>query len=292
EGKSLPKIDSVEFEMALIVLASEVGVLLGWLAHPRDNISRETILEILRNILHALLSSSNAYGINLNDAVWSNLVKICDHRPPVQHRRETPLFDDGFSYLEQFPDCIRMDIFDVLRGTKQISFQQCNSINIGKQLSDNKRERDGYRFHDVFHLAYAAILGWSPTLRALLRIKRKSNGDIDDAEDGQRAGFLEEGLIALIFQYAQGVNFFDGMTKVDYSLLKLIPDFVRGYEVERCALWEWENAILKGFEVFRQLRSYERGTIVANIKERTISFEELPANHLPEPRTIASSITS
>ena len=42
-------------------------------------------------------------------------------------------------------------------------------------------------FHDVFHLAYAAVLGWSPTTRALLKIKRKSRPEIDENEDGARA---------------------------------------------------------------------------------------------------------
>ena len=40
------------------------------------------------------------------------------------------------------------------------------------------------RFHDIFHLSYAAILGWSPTVRALLRCKRKSDPRVDEVEDG------------------------------------------------------------------------------------------------------------
>ena len=41
--------------------------------------------------------------------------------------------------------------------------------------SGNNRRDDGYRFHDVVHLAYAAILGWSPVTRALLDCKRRSS---------------------------------------------------------------------------------------------------------------------
>ena len=44
----------------------------------------------------------------------------------------------------------------------------------GAELTDNAYDPDGYRFHDVFHFAYAAVLGWSPITRALLRRKRKS----------------------------------------------------------------------------------------------------------------------
>ena len=42
-----------------------------------------------------------------------------------------------------------------------------DSQRLGNDLMDNAYEDDGYRFHDVFHLACAAVLGWSPVLRAL-----------------------------------------------------------------------------------------------------------------------------
>jgi hypothetical protein len=47
---------------------------------------------------------------------------------------------------------------------KTFVIQQCRGINIGDQLTDNHLEPDDYRFHDVFHLSYTAILGWSPVL--------------------------------------------------------------------------------------------------------------------------------
>jgi hypothetical protein len=43
-----------------------------------------------------------------------------------------------------------------------------NGVFIGDPLTDNIRDPDGYRFHDVFHFARAAILHWSPTFRALI----------------------------------------------------------------------------------------------------------------------------
>ncbi len=70
---------------------------------------------------------------------------------------------------------------------KSYVIQQCTGINIGDRLTDNRLEPDDYRFHDVFHLAYAAILGWSPVLRALFKVKRKSCPKIDENQDGARA---------------------------------------------------------------------------------------------------------
>ena len=59
--------------------------------------------------------------------------------------------------------------------------------------SVNIADADGYRYHDIFHIANAVFLGWSPVVRALLRCKRKSQPHIDENEDGARAGFSPMG---------------------------------------------------------------------------------------------------
>ncbi len=71
--------------------------------------------------------------------------------------------------------------------------QRSRGVYVGDRLTDNAIEPDDYRFHDVFHYAYVAVLGWSPVIRALLRRKRKSDPKLDDAEDGARAILIEEG---------------------------------------------------------------------------------------------------
>ena len=40
-----------------------------------------------------------------------------------------------------------------------------DGVLVGAALTDNAYQDDGYRFHDVFHIAFTAILGWSPVLR-------------------------------------------------------------------------------------------------------------------------------
>ena len=42
-------------------------------------------------------------------------------------------------------------------------------------LTDNAHVKDGYGYHDVIHLAFAAVLGWSPLVRRMLKAKRKRN---------------------------------------------------------------------------------------------------------------------
>jgi hypothetical protein len=62
-----------------------------------------------------------------------------------------------------------MQIFERTVNTQTYVFLRRNGVNIGDRLTDNKLEKDDYRFHDVFHLANAAILGWSPVLRVIPR---------------------------------------------------------------------------------------------------------------------------
>jgi hypothetical protein len=153
--------------------------------------------------------------------------------------------------------------------------QQCQGINIGDRLTDNRILGDDYRFHDVFHLAYAAILGWSPVLRALFKVKRKSKPEIDESQDGARAILSEEGIATWIFNHGVRNNDFRTVTSLDYSLLKAVRELAKGHEVEDRPLWQWEWAILEGFRIFRKIREPEHrgGTVVADLVKHTIEFE-------------------
>lgn len=132
---------------------------------------------------------------------------------------------------------------------------------------------DGFRFHDVFHLAHVAVLHWSPTFRSITCRKRKSVPEVDDTEDGARARVVEEGIVAWIFGRAKESDFFEGRQLVAFDLLKTIAQFVRGFEVERCPLRLWEKAILTGYDVFRQVQANEGGTVIGDRGERTLVYE-------------------
>ena len=182
-----------------------------------------------------------------------------------------PDFDSEFPEEEQLPRSFRIEIKQRRSGK---CYLRWNGVFIGDPLTDNIEESDGYRFHDVFHLAHAAILHWSPTFRSLIRQKRKSESRVDENQDGGRAIVVEEGLTAFIFSRAKELNFFEGQSSVSFDLLKTIANFVRGYEVERCPLKLWEEAILQGYAVFRSLRGNGGGVVVGNREMRTISYEK------------------
>ena len=180
-----------------------------------------------------------------------------------------PTFDSAFSEEERLPE--KFEIRFTQRRSGQ-SYLQWNGVFIGDPLTDNILDADGYRFHDVFHFAHAAILHWSPTFRALIKQKRKSDSKYDEAQDGGRAIVVEEGLTAWIFSRAKNLNFFEGQNSLSFDLLKTVQEFVRGYEVESCPLRLWERAILQGYEVFRQLLVNNGGIVIGDRAARMITF--------------------
>lgn len=183
-----------------------------------------------------------------------------------------PDFDRTFPAEEQLPRQFQIEITQRPNGR---SYLRWNGVFIGDPLSDNIADPDAYRFHDVFHFANAAILHWSPTFRALIKHKRKSNPKVDEAQDSGRAIVVDEGLSAFIFAQAKSLNFFEGQTSISFDLLKSVRNFVQGYEVEQCPLKLWEDAILQGYAVFRQMRQHNGGIVIGDRNERTLRFKAL-----------------
>ena len=181
-------------------------------------------------------------------------------------------FDSDFGDEEQLPRNFKIRVNQ--RGSGK-SHLQWNGVFIGDPLTDNIADRDGYRFHDVFHFSYAAVLHWSPVIRALIKHKRKSKPKYDEEQDSGRAIVVEEGLTAWIFSRAKELNFFEKQEKISLGILKTIGEFVSGYEVEKCPLKLWEKAILDGYAVFRQLKENQGGWIIGDREQRTIKYMPL-----------------
>jgi hypothetical protein len=194
----------------------------------------------------------------------------------------TPLHDDEFKPHEKFPR--KFEVAFVMVGKGRLRMYM-NGKRLGDELTDNSYEDDGYRFHDVMHLAGVANLGWSPVLRDLLKKKRKSDPEIDEVEDGARARIVEEAVIKAIHseglrvsaprrRLASGhpVQLFKYKYEITFQFLEFIANLTKGLEVEDNQFWEWENAILQGNEVFCELRKEEQGTVTVDLDRRCISF--------------------
>jgi NTP pyrophosphatase (non-canonical NTP hydrolase) len=266
--------NSPEFEAAVIALGGKVGLLLNQFSAGKLGNDRDLLADHLANVFYALVQAASVADVDLQEAARNNIQKVYSRWPKT--REHTPLFDINFEESEQLPRKIEMHIVETQVAGKTCVIQLCNDVEIGSRLTDNKIIEDDYRFHDVFHLAYAAILGWSPCLRALFKVKRKSKPEVDETQDGARAILIEEGVSTLVFHHALRLNYFASVKSLDYPLLKAVRDFVSGYEVDQCPLWQWEQAILDGFEVFRKLRNHRRGVVVADLVERSITFKTHP----------------
>ncbi|MBB5207902.1 pyrophosphatase [Chiayiivirga flava] len=256
---SMPKQTSEPLDSALIQLGKAAANLL-------ETRSRSELVLFARSYIDAL----NAAGLVFSDVARANTRKaIGAFVEPTPSDLADLDFDCTFRSEEQLPRQFRILVNQRASGR---SYLQWNNVFIGDPLTDNIADEDGYRFHDVFHFSYAAILHWSPVMRALIKQKRKSRGKYDEEQDSGRAIVVEEGLTAWIFSRAKELNFFEGQNKVSFGILKTIEQFVKGYEVDRCPLKLWERAILDGYAVFRQIKESRGGWIIGNREQRTIQF--------------------
>jgi NTP pyrophosphatase (non-canonical NTP hydrolase) len=225
-------------------------------------------IPLMTEFLKTFLRTITECGLSLVAVLESNIRKTSSRFLPTAINT-LPNFDADFSIDERIPEVFEIEIVKRHDGKSAMKF---NGVFIGDPLSDNIAEVDGYRFHDVFHLANAAVLGWSPVFRALIKHKRKSRSEIDEAQDSGRAIVVEEGLTAWIFSRSKEYDHFAIPSGLTYDMLKVVQQFVKGYEVEACPLWLWEHAILEGYKLFRQLRDEGGGVIVGNRKTRTVTF--------------------
>jgi Zn-dependent peptidase ImmA (M78 family) len=88
-----------------------------------------------------------------------------------------------------------------------------------------------------------------------------------------RAIAIEEGISALVFDYAHDHAYLEGVNHVDYGILRTIKQLTRHLEVSEGSEHQWQDAILQGFSVWRQLQTARKGVVVGDLASRTIGFE-------------------
>ncbi|MFO1152780.1 MAG: nucleoside triphosphate pyrophosphohydrolase family protein [Rhodospirillales bacterium] len=245
----------------------KLGEALAALLSAQD--ASETLRDRLRDFVDWYIKALQISAVAFSRVVQTNRTKVRGRFiDPVLS--DLPTFDSQFPEEERIPEKFEIEISQRASGKCHLRW---NGVFIGDPLTDNIQDSDGYRFHDVFHFAHAAILHWSPTFRALIKQKRKSDPIVDEAQDGGRAIVVEEGLTAWIFARAKELRFFEGIDSVSFDMLKTIQQFVSGYEVESCPLKLWEKAILDGYNVFRNVRENKSGTVIGDRSARTIAYK-------------------
>ncbi len=267
--------DAAALIVPMLGLAGETGQLLSeYKKHLRDGeahrLFKERVSEELGDLLWYVANVASKFDLSLSDIAAANLAKVKQRW--ASERSEPLTFDAELPEGERLPRRFEVELIDLGGDTRQHVRVLIEGKPFGGELTDNAYDPDGYRFHDVFHFAYAAVLGWSPITRALLRRKRKSRPLLDEVEDGGRAAVIEEGVAALAFDYARRHRFLDGVAALDFQLLRTIKDMTSHLEVGQCTTGEWEQAILQGFDVWRAVLAAHGGRIAVDLDARRITF--------------------
>lgn len=182
-------------------------------------------------------------------------------------------FDSNFNESEQIPRNFTAYFNSIIIDGDTKTRILINEVQVGDIINDNSIEEDFYRFHDVFHYTFAAMLGWSPCTRAMMKRKRKSNPKIDEVEDGARAIITEEAIALIIFNKAKKSDFFKYKNDISSDLLDLITELTTSFEVSVKSKKEWEEAIQKGYSVFRELIKNNGGKVHFDMLKKSVTYE-------------------
>jgi NTP pyrophosphatase (non-canonical NTP hydrolase) len=265
----------------LLGMAGEVGSLLvEFKKHIRDGDAHRLfpahVGEELGDVLWYLASTATNFDLRLSELAAANLAKTRRRWPARgEDRPEYVLFDEDCKPSEQIPRHFVADVRQVQDDDGRWHVEMTiDGQRAGDHLRDNTAEEDFYRFHDVFHLAHAAMLGWSPVVRGKLLNPPRKRADVekDEVEDGGRAIVIDEAVVAYVWGYAVEHQFLEGIYTVDYRVLKTIEQLTSGLEVSARSLYEWEEAILAGYRVFRSVRAAGHGTVKVDLLNRSIEL--------------------
>lgn len=259
-------------------LASEVGSLVTqFKKRVRDGdahaLFSERAAEELGDILWYVANLSFKLDLELDGVAQLNLRRTNERWPAPGQSVPASLFDDEYPSAEQLPRTASITFKEVaVDGQIKVAIS-CEGKQLGNPLTDMNYDEDAYRFHDVFHLTYAAMLGWSPVTRSFFEVKRDSAPRVREIEDGGRAVVIEEGVSAFVFDYARQENFLDGVEELDSTLLRTIVSLVSHMEVRVRTIAEWERAVLRSFEIWRAMRENRGGTVHMDLLARSVDFE-------------------
>lgn len=238
----------------------------------------EQVAEELGDILWYVATVATKFGLDLDKVAQDNLKKTESRWHEPGKKKE--LYDEKCDADQKLPRSFSYDFkHEMVEGVeKLVLYDSTTGSPTGDALTDNAYEDDGYRYHDVMHMAFMAKLGWSPVYRKLLRkkdrLKNRSAADAD-AQDGGRPQVIEEAIVAAAYVHAEGRGFLEGINAVDWQLLRHIQQMTAKLEVANRTTWEWNEAIIHGFKIWRKLRENKGGTVKGDMINGALDFSPL-----------------
>lgn len=270
--------DQENFFLGFLGLAGEAGSVLTTLKKLiRDGEGfggfKERLKEELGDVLWYVAAIASYHELSLEEVATLNLSKIIDRFKEID-LQEIPRFDAN--YDEQFPDAFVVnfveEIQDPFVSVKMVWEKSDAPTTLGDPLTDNSRIPNQYRYHDVFHLGHVAFLGWSPVLRHLMRLKRKSDPIALDAEDRGRPQVAEEAITLLVYNYAKGNKMLKASDRIDTELLNTIRQLVVDLEVATVSSFQWEKTIIESYRVFHSVVENGGGRVLVSPSERKLQY--------------------
>lgn len=272
--------------MPLLGLAGEVGQLIAeYKKRQRDRQGyrafEDEVSEELGDILWYAAALARHNGLDLGEIARANLAKTHDlFRSGTELPRQDP-FDAGLPDGQRFPDQLTVTLVETEETSKHGERLQrvrmyAGDSPVGDPLDDNSEHDDDYRYHDVFHLAHMAVLGWSPVMRRLLDRKRSNQPSVDRIQDGGRAAAIEEGLTAYVFTMADAHSYFANLQHVPPSIIKTCAKMTAHLEVSARSLADWHQAVIAGYDAFRNVVAHRGGTLTADLNRRTLTYDAPP----------------
>lgn len=271
-----------DLALPMLGLVGEIGNLAAELKkRERDHAGylgfQAEVREELGDLIWYAAALARRCDVDLGQILSENLTKIEErfNQPKTPPKHE--LFDETFAAHEQLPRQVDITFVETMesdRGDHPVPVVRIyrGVSKVGDPLDDNSDDNDDYRFHDVLHLAHMAVLGWSPTMRGLLDVKRRSVPDINRIQDGGRSVVIEEGLAAYVFSEAADHSFFASSDRIPADIIKACRRMTAHLEVSQRTTADWEYAIRAGYEMFRALRHHRGGTVHADLVTRTLAF--------------------
>src|SRR6266498_1591296 len=269
--------------LPLLGLAGEVGQLIAeYKKRQRDKTGyrafRDEVHEELGDFLWYAAALARHNGFDLDEIARVNLDKTRGLFGAPGQLAPHDLFDADVPDSQRLPARLTVMLTETDETTSSgETLQRVRMYRgtqpVGDPLDDNSEHDDAYRYHDVFHLAHMAVLGWSPVMRSLLRRKRSGNPAVDRIQDGGRAVAIEEGLTAYVFTMAAQHSFFTSYAHVPPSVLKTCARMTAHLEVAARSTADWHAAILAGYSVFQHAVQNKGGVITADLAQRRLSYD-------------------
>jgi NTP pyrophosphatase (non-canonical NTP hydrolase) len=205
--KTAPRADSGQDAVIvpLLGLIGEVGsVATAYNKRLRDGagyqLAKQRIREELGEVLWHVATLADSFELDLEDVAAASLEKAKDRWRTTDENHV--LLDETVPEAERLPRLARFTFTPTVRTSdgRTVVVLTRDGIPVGDPLTDATHIDDDYRYHDAFHLAYVAVLGWSPGRAVAVALQAQElstdrRGRRRRPRDRHRGGCVRAGLL-------------------------------------------------------------------------------------------------